>query len=425
MDRGPRGYAYQAIPSTPALTNGAELTRVPIPHLTNRQGKDLGPEAWLQEALAKHSDLLLVDRIDRHAEAPILVARELPMPDLGALDLLYLDKSGVLTLVETKLAQNPQHRREVLAQIIDYATFLATRSYDDLEALLCVGDQPLGDTRPLERSLWQAARRGDPVGVMYDNWSKSFRATAEENLRRRRLRLVIAGDRMDSRLRDMMEFLLGGTHPDFQVALVEIGLYQCPGQSDTVLVLPSMYWSRTPPIPALEIGTDQVVWTVDTFLEQLHRNNADSPETTAMVEDILHWMQQRKATLGPNARLEGGKALPSNPSMNLYIKGSTFALPHLEGRAGGSGWISCKPLMKAFPQPMKAFLAKIQDLSPWYEEFVDGLLNDPKAKDFMISQKSLGEPAIRAAVLQALSDLQDDLIAALRSPAVAEASKTT
>ncbi len=347
------------------------------------------------------------------------------MPEQGFLDLLYLDTSGVLTLVETKLARNAEHRREVSAQIVDYATFLATRTYEDLKSLLCVDDQPLGEASPLERSLWKAAGRGEAAGGAYNTWSKSFRVTAQENLQRNRLRLIIAGDKMDSRLRDMAEFLLGGTHPDFQFALVEIGLYHCPGQADNILVLPSMYWSRTPPIPSLEIGTGQVTWTVETFLQQLHRNNADTPEAAAMVEDILQWMQRRKAALGPKARLESGKSLPANPSMNLYITGSTLALPHLEGRTGGGGWISCKPLMKTFPQSVRTFLAKIQGLSPWYQEFVHGLLNDPNAKDFTISQKSFGDPAIRAKVLQAMAELQDDLLAALRSRAVPDASEAT
>ena len=43
-----------------------------------------------------------------------------------------MNEEGYLTLVETKLWRNPEARRTVVAQIIDYASHLSTWTYDEL-----------------------------------------------------------------------------------------------------------------------------------------------------------------------------------------------------------------------------------------------------------------------------------------------------
>ena len=53
------------------------------------------------------------------------LARELPVGG-GFLDLIFMNGEGYLTLVETKLWRNPESRRTVVAQIIDYASHLST-----------------------------------------------------------------------------------------------------------------------------------------------------------------------------------------------------------------------------------------------------------------------------------------------------------
>jgi hypothetical protein len=110
---------------------------VHYPELRGKTGELLGRERWLEEALAQYPDLLLVDRIDPHAGKPVLIGRQLELPDRGTLDILFLDLFGILTLVETKLAENSELRRVVFAQIMDYATYLADISYEELERRVC------------------------------------------------------------------------------------------------------------------------------------------------------------------------------------------------------------------------------------------------------------------------------------------------
>ncbi len=85
-------------------------------------------EENLQILLARYPDLLPGDQID--PERPrqwLLVTRELGIPggiaeaDRWSLDHLFLDQDGIPTFVECKRSSNTQARREVVAQMLDYA----------------------------------------------------------------------------------------------------------------------------------------------------------------------------------------------------------------------------------------------------------------------------------------------------------------
>lgn len=60
------------------------------------------------------------------------VCRELSTP-AGYVDAVYVNPLGRLVLAEFKLWRNPQARREVIGQILDYAKEFASWSYEDLQ----------------------------------------------------------------------------------------------------------------------------------------------------------------------------------------------------------------------------------------------------------------------------------------------------
>ena len=59
----------------------------------------------------------------------------MPTRDSGAIDNLYLRTAGYLVVVETKLWRNPQGRREVVSQVLDYVKDIVTRDLDWLESV--------------------------------------------------------------------------------------------------------------------------------------------------------------------------------------------------------------------------------------------------------------------------------------------------
>jgi hypothetical protein len=96
-------------------------------------------ERWLQERLFTSPKLLPMTEMFGHGEAFVPVCRELPLrfgTSSVFLDLLGVSPTGKLVLIECKLWRNPEARREVIAQLFEYASLLAEWSYSDLEAKL-------------------------------------------------------------------------------------------------------------------------------------------------------------------------------------------------------------------------------------------------------------------------------------------------
>src|SRR5690606_39199296 len=89
-------------------------------------------ERWLQRVLFEHPDLVPLDLIEPGAGAMIPVCRELTLPGKVRLDLFGVTRHGRPVLVECKLWRNPQARREVVAQLLEYAALLTRWTYADL-----------------------------------------------------------------------------------------------------------------------------------------------------------------------------------------------------------------------------------------------------------------------------------------------------
>ena len=89
-------------------------------------------EGWLQRLIFNFPQALPVRDIDPGFGSLVAVCIELSVSS-GSLDNLFVTESGDLVVTECKLWRNPQARREVVAQIIDYANSMAYWSYEDLE----------------------------------------------------------------------------------------------------------------------------------------------------------------------------------------------------------------------------------------------------------------------------------------------------
>ncbi|MEN3284726.1 MAG: hypothetical protein V7607_5866 [Solirubrobacteraceae bacterium] len=83
-------------------------------------------EADLQQLLANHPQLLPGSEMDPDDPRRfVLVRREAPVANLS-LDHLFLDEDAIPTLVETKRGEDTRGRRDVVAQMLDYAANAAT-----------------------------------------------------------------------------------------------------------------------------------------------------------------------------------------------------------------------------------------------------------------------------------------------------------
>ena len=92
----------------------------------------LHDESWLQEVLRIHPDILPTAEIEPIFHPLIPIGREVTV-GTGSIDNLFISHRGYLVLVETKLWRNPEAKREVVAQAIDYGSSISKWSYSSLD----------------------------------------------------------------------------------------------------------------------------------------------------------------------------------------------------------------------------------------------------------------------------------------------------
>ncbi len=206
-------------------------------------------EEELQVLLEEYPDLLPGDQIDpENPRRWLLVARELGVPgaegETGrwSLDHLFLDQDGMPTFVEVKRAIDTRTRREVVAQMLDYAANgLEYWSMDRLRLAAEATAEKAGESLDqrvlallgIETEVEEGADTdlGSEVGAA--NPITAFWSTVEGNLRSGRVRLIFVTDTTPRELRRLIEFL-NDKMRDVEVLGVEVKRFQ--GGEHTALV---------------------------------------------------------------------------------------------------------------------------------------------------------------------------------------------
>jgi hypothetical protein len=198
------------------------LRRVPL------SGDGLFDEKWLQALLFAHPELLPLDQAEPGAGPIIPLCREFSIPrESGTvfLDILGATRAGRLVLIECKLWRNPQARREVIAQVLEYASLLRGWSFGDLTARLMA--------RPGTSDIYPHMRKHFP-----DLDEARFVDAVSRSLETGDFHLVIAGDGIRSDLQAIAAHLNGSAMGMARLSLVEIQLWSDP--LGRVVVVPGL-----------------------------------------------------------------------------------------------------------------------------------------------------------------------------------------
>jgi len=173
----------------------------PDNHLAELRRSEYGSEGVFQKLLADHPALL------RAAAGPkgklLLIRREQAVPDqLGgaerwSLDHLFVDGDAVPVLVEVKQASDTRARREVVAQMLDYAANgvaywpIETISGAHHKTAATLGHDPDAEL----------------LSFLNGNETDAFWRQVDANLRSGRIRMVFVADNISKELVRIIEFL--------------------------------------------------------------------------------------------------------------------------------------------------------------------------------------------------------------------------
>jgi hypothetical protein len=160
-----------------------------------------GSEDVFQKLLADHPAML---RAAAGEDGKlILVRREQPVPDESggsdrwSIDHLFLDAQGVPVLVEVKQASDTRARREVVAQMLDYAAN-GVAYWPINQIVTSFRETSAGMGRDADDDLRAFLGDGDP---------EAFWRQVEANLGSGRIRMLFVADRIPKELIRIIEFL--------------------------------------------------------------------------------------------------------------------------------------------------------------------------------------------------------------------------
>ena len=191
-------------------------------------------EGWLQELIRAHPELLPVTEIEPAFAPLVSVGREVTTK-VGSIDNLYLSPQGYLTIVETKLWRNPEARRQVVGQIIDYAKEVSRWSYEDLENRVRAYNQRF---RGSNLGIFDTLQLVEP---MEETDEQAIVDIISRNLKQGRFLLLVVGDGIHESVEAMADFLNQTPQLYFTLALVELQVYELGEDKDkSLLVIPQI-----------------------------------------------------------------------------------------------------------------------------------------------------------------------------------------
>lgn len=181
-------------------------------------------EDWLQSILENNPNLLPTAEIDQIFSPLVFIAREVNVKS-GFIDNLYISSKGYLVIVETKLWRNPESRREVVGQIIDYAKDLKEWSYEDIDNLYKEYNNT--STSLFEKMIKHNYQKVDNESIFID--------IVEKNIKNARFLLMIVGDGIREGVKGMVDFLNSTPNMQYRFALCELEVYELKDNSRLVI----------------------------------------------------------------------------------------------------------------------------------------------------------------------------------------------
>jgi len=224
-------------------------------------------ETELQKLLAESPNLIPAQDMREGSGQLIAVVREVNL-DIGYVDFLGFSAEGEIAVIECKLANNPEVKRIVIGQVLEYGAALWGMSYEEF-------DQKIHDRmgKPLAELVQDEV--GDP------EWDEElFRSNVQENLKTGNFILVIVVDEINDALTRIIRFLNACGSPNFSFAALEMRRFQSGGVE---ILLPKVDGDYRP--PSQRASGSQKTWNKESLLADAKEKL--NPKAFDMLKDLL------------------------------------------------------------------------------------------------------------------------------------------
>ena len=306
-------------------------------------GERAFPEKWMQELLRSHPGVLPVGEIEPVFTPLVSIGKEVPV-DNGYVDNLFISPRGYPVLVETKLWRNPEARREVVAQAIDYAASLSRWTYDKLDETVRQYSRAYSGH---EMTLFELVER--ETGPIEDG-KDFFEEVVSKNLRLGRFLTLIVGDKIRRPLVDMLSYVNKYPGLAADVALVELQCFRLDDASDWPLVIVPRVVARTEIVErsVVQVTVIGAEAGVEVRQEKAEKDRPAGRSVGLTEEAFWELLRERaparfdaaKRLVDELGRLEGVILAQNKSSISLKLRlpGAQISLFYLDDRALINVW---------------------------------------------------------------------------------------
>lgn len=237
-------------------------------------------EDLFQELIENYPGLLAGDQITPDQPRKwIMISREIGIPESdggGAqwfLDHLFIDQDAIPTFVEVKRSTDTRIRREVVAQMLDYAANAS--AYWPVDKI-----REIYFARCKEKSIEPLEELDIPPDGAGAFWEK-----VDSNLRLGKLRLLFAADEIPASLQRIIEFL-NNQMTDTEVLGLEVKQFV---SDDGARILVPRIIGKTQAAAQVK-SRSEFVWTEESFLERVE--NISGQDIANVCEKALRAFEQ-------------------------------------------------------------------------------------------------------------------------------------
>ena len=278
------------------------------------EGHRYPDEAFLRDRLFEEPRLIPAAEVGMDPKAAIVGVREMSLPGSGSSDIVLVESNGAVTIVECKLATNPDRKRAVIGQVLDYASSLSGMSYDDFDLRVrTVRQRPLHElmAEQVEDEQWDEQQfLDDTAGTLA---SGSFT-------------LIIAIDQMDPDLERILRYVSSRSRGALSIFGLEMRYHR---HEDVEIIIPHI----ANPIDQIEARNrrEQRDWNPERFRDVVNRLEDDSMRG-ALVDildfalsssDVMFWGRAKDyGSFGYGLRMDDGKLI----SLFTYYTSGTFSV---------------------------------------------------------------------------------------------------
>ncbi len=208
----------------------------------------------LQEFLSKCPTVLPLAEFNSIYSDAVCIGREVSTA-AGNIDLLYLSQQGRIIIGETKLYKNPESRREVVAQILDYASEVSKWKFEHINELAKsyfkkhYSEEPwlgLGSYVNSTNLLIDPEKSDEEPNQTNSAIDEDdYADIVNRSLHMGEILALVIVDRVRERTDSLVQYANRLPGLALELGLVELAVYRHPEQSSPMIIVPNIVQKTT------------------------------------------------------------------------------------------------------------------------------------------------------------------------------------